>query len=299
MFLGAAGGSAVLPAAWVEATRARAEIEDLASRLAIRGQPWLLVSDLHGRRERLEGLLRWSEGRFEHLRIGLLGDYVDNGPDVRGVLDLILRLRGERGEEDVVAIAGNHDVVCARALATLGTPEGAWWAEKWRRGHWDPNGDTPSRYGAAYGDVEGLACRMPAEHQAFLQELPWVVDTGRWLLVHAGLAMGPLSPQIAELRKRRAGPGLHFEDGLDRGIPANLRGHALENNADPSWDRVVVSAHSGRHHEPALQAPNRIALHASDKPYQDLYAVLLPERRFLRVPPGGEVILLPEDQPPT
>jgi hypothetical protein len=224
-------------------------------------------------------------------RLVLLGDYVGNGPDIPGLLDLILRLAAERCDA-LVAIAGNHDVVCSRCLETLGTEEGEFWAQKWRRGHWNRQGDTPSRYGAPYGDIAGLAARMPVDHRRFLTGLPWFFDTGRWLFVHAGLEAGPIAPQLDRLRERPARPGLHFEHGLDRGLPATIRGHTLDHAADAAWDRVVVTAHSSHHRPPAWEGPNRIALHANDNPSGDVNAILLPDRVYLRLRPEGEVVVL-------
>lgn len=291
MFLGAAGGTAALPTAWCAAVRDREHIETKARLLAARGEPWLAVADLHGRRDRLETLVAWADARMFDWHLALLGDYVDNGPDIPGLLDLILRLAAERGDA-VVAITGNHDVVCSRSLETLGTEEGEFWARKWNRGHWNPNGDTPSRYGAPFGDVAGLAVQMPVDHRRLLAGLPWFFDTGRWLFVHAGLEAGPIAPQLERLHQRLARPGLHFEDGLDRGLPATIRGHALDNTADPAWDRVVVTAHSRRHRPPAWEGPNRIALHANDNPANDVYAVRLPDRVYVRLTLGGEVVVV-------
>ncbi len=53
----------------------------------------------------------------------------------------------------------------------------------------------------------------------------------------------------------------------------------------------MVTAHSSCHHPPAREGANRIALHANDNPSDDVYAVLLPERVYLRLPPGGEVVV--------
>jgi len=108
---------------------------------------------------------------------------VDNGPDIPALLDRILQLTAERGEA-VAAIAGNHDVVCSRSLETLGTEEGKFWGEKWQRGHWNPEGDTPSRYGAPCGNVAGLAERMPVR-------APPVPGRAALVLRHRPLALRP------------------------------------------------------------------------------------------------------------
>ena len=288
MLLGAAGGSAALPSTWCDAIRDRPTITASANALVARGQPWIAVADLHGRRDRLEALAAWAEVHRPAARLALLGDYVDNGPDVPGLLDLILQLSAARGEQ-LVAIAGNHDIACSRALETLGTPEEAFWTNKWQRGHWNADGDTPSRYGAAAGDVAELAKRMPEAHRRFLAGLPWFVDTGRWLFVHAGLEPGAIAPQLEVLQTRPAREGLHYEDGRDRGLPAAIRGHTLDRSADPGWERVVVTAHSYHQPPPAWEGPNRIALHANDTPSEDVFAVVLPERTYLRLGADGTV----------
>ena len=273
LILGAARGMAAIPERWVQSLPERERLEHLASALAVRGEPWIVVADLHGRLGALDAAIRRVE-QVPHMRLALLGDYVDNGPDIPALLDRIITLKARWGDR-LVTIAGNHDVTCIEALDAVGGPNEAFWAGRWP-GHWNHPLGTPDVYKA--GSIPGLARTMPAAHRSFLRALPWTHDTGRYLFVHAGMRPGPLAPQVAELAHRRTGPGLYSDKGKDAGQPPQLRGHTLEQTSDTAWDRVVVTAHSSKVSAPCWEGPNRLALHATDRPTHPVFAVELPAR---------------------
>ncbi len=54
----------VLLTLWAVLAQDGDRIESVARALAVRGQPWLAVSDLHGRPDRLEALVAWTDARF-------------------------------------------------------------------------------------------------------------------------------------------------------------------------------------------------------------------------------------------
>ena len=75
---------------------------------------WDIIGDIHGHSAKLEGLLvklgyEASDGVFRHpkRRVLFLGDYIDRGPDVRGVLHIV---RAMVDADEAVALAGNHEV---------------------------------------------------------------------------------------------------------------------------------------------------------------------------------------------
>lgn len=65
---------------------------------------YFVVGDIHGHLEKLELLLtKWNP---KEQQLVFLGDYVDRGPNAKGVLKLVQKLVKE---EDAVAIMGNHE----------------------------------------------------------------------------------------------------------------------------------------------------------------------------------------------
>lgn len=152
-----------------------------------------------------------------------LGDYVDRGPDSRGVVDLLLSEPLPTFEH--VYLKGNHEEAVLRFLEdeNNGPP---WLAY---------GGDvTLSSYGVRppqASDLAGLQRarseferQFPSEHRAFFNRLPLVHVEGDYVFVHAGLKPGvPLESQS--------------EDDL-----LWIRDEFLCSNAE--FGRIVVHGHS-------------------------------------------------------
>ena len=154
------------------------------------------VGDVHGYTAALLDLL--AEIRRDAARAApaerpllvFVGDYVDRGPDSRGVIDAILALEAA-GDFEVVALKGNHEDALERFLAEPG------FAPAWI-GSW--GAETLRSYGIAPpGADDAPACEMaqarfaetfPAAHRAFLGRLPLRLAVGDYLFVHAGVRPG-------------------------------------------------------------------------------------------------------------
>jgi serine/threonine protein phosphatase 1 len=136
------------------------------------------IGDIHGCVAEVETLL----GGLELARgdtLVFVGDYIDRGPDSRGVIDLMLDLQ-RRTDVETVFLKGNHEDMC---LAYLGRP--GRWGEAWLA-----NGGRHAlvSYGvhpdAPPGDVLDA---MPDAHLQFLGGLAlWHLVPGH-LVVHAGV----------------------------------------------------------------------------------------------------------------
>lgn len=71
----------------------------------------IAIGDIHGCRASLEALAEYAEFSADDT-IVTLGDYVDRGPDSKGVIDFILDLRTRM---KVVSLKGNHELMMLQA----------------------------------------------------------------------------------------------------------------------------------------------------------------------------------------
>lgn len=71
----------------------------------------LAIGDIHGCSSMLDELIMFVQPTPQD-RLIFLGDYVDRGPDSRGVLDRLITLRDRL---NVVCLRGNHELMMSRA----------------------------------------------------------------------------------------------------------------------------------------------------------------------------------------
>ena len=102
----------------------------------------------------------------------LLGDYIDRGPDSRGVIETILRLRQEGF--DIRPICGNHEEMMLLPLRSGVFEDLVEWLE-------EGGATTLKSYGVEHPQ------EIPEEHLAFLESLPFYLRTDRFIFVHGGL----------------------------------------------------------------------------------------------------------------
>jgi serine/threonine protein phosphatase 1 len=158
------------------------------------------IGDIHGRLDLLERVIaaiRKDTDRYGGDAITVtLGDYVDRGPDSRGVID---RLAQNPFPTPFVALKGNHEDML---IDFLGDPE--------RGMHWRMQGgeQTLQSYGVAVrplmvgkNNAEAAARlhdALPASHLAFLDQLETSFQHGRFFLCHAGVRPGVALDQQTE-----------------------------------------------------------------------------------------------------
>lgn len=143
-------------------------------------QRTLAIGDVHGCQEQLEVLLDALRLTGED-HVVFLGDYVDRGPDSKGVIDRVLRLSMSHR---VTTIMGNHEEMMLAARA-----------DQAKRGDWMLNGgDATLR---SYGGVRGSLRDVPGEHWTFLENgLVQFWENQTHIFVHANAyADCPMSEQ--------------------------------------------------------------------------------------------------------
>ncbi len=138
----------------------------------------ICISDIHGCNRSFRALLE-QLAPTEDDTIYLLGDYVDRGPDSKGVIDTIFKLRNEGFR--VVCLMGNHEKMMLDAMG----------------GHY-----SVARSWLMYGGLETTMSfnltdfnQIPEKYITFMDglERSHVTDEGE-ILVHAGLNFGNLNP---------------------------------------------------------------------------------------------------------
>jgi serine/threonine protein phosphatase 1 len=134
----------------------------------------LAIGDIHGCLGPLNDLLAWVRPAPEDLVV-TLGDYVDRGPDTRGVLDRLIELK--RSGTRLVCLRGNHEVMMVSAR----------YGGRGDRSMWLSVGGLQAlgSYGTAPGK-SGTLDDVPREHWDFLEhDLLDYYETGGHIFVHA------------------------------------------------------------------------------------------------------------------
>lgn len=138
----------------------------------------LVIGDIHGCRQELLHLLERVDADPFRDRLIFLGDYVDRGPDSRGVIEEILSLR--RQFSQTITLKGNHEEVLLSFLAGVD-----------REFYLDIGGrETLSSYGCAEPFDYDCSINIPDSHQSFLYNLLPYWEDENYIYVHAGLRPG-------------------------------------------------------------------------------------------------------------
>jgi serine/threonine protein phosphatase 1 len=192
------------------------------------------VGDIHGEREKLEELLA-KMPLCAGDRIVFVGDYVDRGPDTKGVVDRLLALADEY---ECIFLAGNHE---SMFLDFIG-----WRGEAYFAGDaFLANGG--DRTLASYGyfsmsDPQPSKLELPPAHEKFFRELRLYHREGDYVFVHAGLGHALLREADLDFALRRARAEDLLWDRSTLGAPHSLGvtivyGHTPSQDLSVRWDQ--------------------------------------------------------------
>jgi len=145
----------------------------------MKGDKTFVIGDIHGRLGMLENLMAKIPWRPEKDALIFLGDYVDRGPDPRGVVDYILSLI--RNYSRISCVLGNHEGMLLDYMA--GVNQKLYLT--------NGGGGTLKAYGGGKGPLSTRSLpEMPSDHMMFYLSLKSFVDIEGYYLVHAGFRPG-------------------------------------------------------------------------------------------------------------
>ncbi len=174
--------------------------EDTASRGRL-----LAVGDIHGCLDHLQRLLDRVEPQADD-QVVFLGDYIDRGPDGKGVIDSLLEF-GRRFPQTVF-LKGNHEAMLLDFLA----------GRNQMLYLYNGGGTTLESY------QQGVGVRIPKAHLDFLETLRTSFETEDFIFVHAGLR-----------------PGRSLAEQEERDL-LWIRDEFIDSDYD--WGRTVVFGHT-------------------------------------------------------
>jgi len=227
-----------------------------------------VVGDVHGHAAKLNALLPLLREEAEPGdALVFVGDYVDRGPDSRGVVDQVLETKREGWDGPVATLRGNHeDMMLDYAAGSI-----EYDPEVWLR-----NGGVETL--ASYdGDLSHeLLDLLPEEHLEFFRGLDSWHEDENGIYVHAGLTPGELPENCPDE------------------VRLWIREPFIE--SDYQWEKVVVFGHTPQFEEPRgffvlrsklkwrpLDRPEKIGIDTGAAYGGPLSAVMLPERKFFQV----------------
>lgn len=230
-----------------------------------------VVGDIHGHVDPLRRLLGEIRPRARQGdSLVFIGDYIDRGPDSKGVIDLVIEQQSGAWDGPVVTLKGNHEAYMMDVCSTRPT----YTVESWLK---SMGGDeTVMSYTQGELNIKKFMNVFPRSH------LDWFVALKSWhedengIYVHAGLRPGE-RPEEAD------------EETL-----LWIREEFL--TSDYAWDKVVVFGHTPQYDQPVglvmdlerlpwrpLIRNEKIGVDTGIAYGGFLTAVILPDREFVSV----------------
>lgn len=134
------------------------------------------IGDIHGSLTALESIFECGVITHEDIVV-FLGDYIDRGPDSKGVLDWLIN---NKGDYQFYFILGNHEILMKTAVS-----------DHQRTAEWVHfgGGETLASYGIRTEDVT-WAAQIPPSYWAFIDQCKPYLELDDFIFVHAGLEAG-------------------------------------------------------------------------------------------------------------
>lgn len=212
----------------------------------------IAIGDIHGCPKSLDALLhRLQPSTDDHLVF--IGDYVDRGPDSKGVIDRLLTLRKAH---TCTFLRGNHEAMMLDYL------------DHEAFDLWSINGGLATMRSYL---KDGSIPSIPTSHEAFVRNTRMYLETEQFIFVHAGLKA---ELTVAENLARDNEKVFLWER-------SHLRAEGY------AWEKTVVCGHTP--HAAPVDTEPLICIDTGCVYHQHhglgrLCAVRLPERDYVMVP---------------
>lgn len=155
-----------------------------------------VIGDIHGCLNTFKSLIHEKINLTKNDWLFLVGDYIDRGPDSKGVIDYILSLK--KNNYQVFPILGNHEKVILEYSTDFTYLQ--WHLKKHN----------------ALDMIDKKKGKLKSVYEIFLNSLPYCYDLGDFYIVHAGIDFSksnPLKDYDSMLWLRNTQPDLSFLQG--------------------------------------------------------------------------------------
>jgi len=129
-------------------------------------QRYIVITDIHGELKKLENLLAKIDIRVDDIFI-FMGDYIDRGPDSKGVIDRVLE---QSSKNKCIYLMGSHEYAYLHSQKD----------EYYNFLFWNYGGPATVK---SYGSFENIG----KIHGDFFKNLKFYHLTDKYLFVHAGI----------------------------------------------------------------------------------------------------------------
>ncbi len=142
-----------------------------------------VIPDIHGCVKTVTELVNDLIRPMRTDEIYFLGDYVDRGPDSKGVIDFIRTM--QRGGYNVLALKGNHEDFMVELYDAEMKSKNAWWSNFGNKKHkaWLEIGGKSTLTSFGVQHIRDV----PADYIEWMRTLPHYYELDLFVLVHAGL----------------------------------------------------------------------------------------------------------------
>ncbi|WP_234572238.1 metallophosphoesterase family protein [Rhodohalobacter sp. 614A] len=213
-------------------------------------QKIVAIGDIHGCVRSLKTLWNQLKPHKDAIHV-FIGDYIDRGPDSKGVVDFLLDVQYDR---KCVFLRGNHEQMLLNAL------------NKDEMDLWMYNGGEVTL--KSYNHARHIS-DIPAEHIEFYRNTKLYFETDDYFFVHAGVP----PHQTLEKSKEDAKAMRYF-----------LWGREHLNAFEVPWEKLVIFGHTPRPYP--IQKNGMIGIDTgcvySELGYGKLTALVLPEKEFIQ-----------------